>query len=178
MLYLSLDELCKFYNVESSELTSVLQSEKELGTIFYHDDPLMELGNLNYLAVVLPIMGQILVETTELLPLLPFPVRKVIYEMAKKDEEFLIFTLARYKIAHLKGDFTLNINISAKEFQHTISTILQDYEYKKPYEGKILYWIDLRPELCTLVDSLPINGVDNIVAHGRRIKVLRRTWCE
>ena len=180
MLYLTKEELCEFYQVNTDEIISVLKAEKQLGTIFYHDTPLDVLGQNDYLAVVLPIMGNVLSTTYEQmpqdkLPLLPFPVPRVVYEAVKSDEEYLVFTLARYKIAHLKGDFSRTFSIDLKEFQYGIGTVLHDYDYLLPYMGKLLYWIDLKPELCELVDNLPLQEIDNIVAHGRRIKVLRKT---
>ncbi|MDD4263426.1 MAG: hypothetical protein PHI65_02885 [Firmicutes bacterium] len=176
MLYLTRDELCDFYDVDRLGLEDVLLKEKKLGTIYYHDKPLDGLNENNYLAVVLPIMGEVLAkEASQKLPLLPFPVPKVVYESMKLDEEYLVLTLARYKLAHLSGDFSQNILFDIDEYQRSIASIVNDYDYLNPYQGKLLYWIDLKSELCTLFDSLPLDNVDDIVAHGRRIKVQKRT---
>jgi len=176
MLYLTKNELCEFYQVKAEELNQILKAEKQLGTIFYHEAFLDELGQNDYLAVVLPIMGEVIAGNSEKLPLLPFPVPKVIYEAVKLEKEYLVLTLARYKIAHLKGDFSQDIVLDTNEFQRSIVTVLHDYDYLNPFQGKILYWIDLKKELCALVDNLPLERIDNIVAHGRRIRVIRRTF--
>jgi len=176
MLYLTRNELCEFYQVKEEELNQILKAEKQLGTIFYHEDILDGLGHNDYLAVVLPIMGEVIAQSFEKLPLLPFPVPKLIYEAVKLDEEYLVLTLARYKISHLRGDFSQDITLDTTEFQRSIVTVLHDYDYLNPYQGKILYWIDLKTELCALVDNLPLERIDDIVAHGRRIRVIKRTF--
>lgn len=175
MLYLTKEELCEFYQVGVDELTDTLKEEKQLGTLFYHEEPFDELRQNDYLAVVLPVMGEIVPKSYERLPLLPFPIPKITYESAKLDEEYLVFTLARYKIAHLRGDFSQSITLNTDEFQRSVATILQDYDYLNPFMGRVLYWIDLKPELSNLIYNLPLEEVDDIVAHGRRIRVLRKT---
>ncbi len=176
MLYLTREQLCEFYDVEGVQLVDALLREKQLGTIYYHESLLKELDSGRYLPIVLPVMGEVLLASgSEKPPLLPFPVPRVVYESLAFDEEYLVCTLAHYKLAHVSGDFSQNRFFDFKAYQYIIESILHDYDYLNPYKGHILYWIDLREELALLLQKLPLEGVNDIVAFGRRIKVTKKT---